>query len=87
MFGVKTNLGGTVLSPCQCRMARAAVGLSRPKFAEKANISVATLADFELGKRTPYERTLRDVQQAFERLGVTFLDANESGEGVRVKNE
>lgn len=76
-----------MLSPCQCRMARAAVGLSRPEFAAKANISVATLADFELGKRAPYERTLRDVQEAFEELGVTFLENNEDGEGVRLKNE
>lgn len=68
-------------------MARAAVGLSRPEFAAKANISVATLADFELGKRAPYERTLRDVQEAFEELGVTFLENNEDGEGVRLKNE
>ena len=76
-----------MLTPCQCRMARAAVGLSRPKFAAKANISVATLADFELGKRTPYERTLRDVQKAFEELGVTFLESNEYGEGVYINNE
>jgi len=76
-----------VLTPCQCRMARAAVGLSRPEFAAKANISVATLADFELGKRAPYERTLRDVQEAFEELGVTFLENNEDGEGVRMRSE
>ena len=76
-----------MLSPCQCRMARAAVGLSRPEFAAKANISVATLADFELGKRAPYERTLRDVQETFEELGVTFLEDNEDGEGVRMRSE
>lgn len=76
-----------MLSPCQCRMARAAVGLTRPQFARRANIAVATLADFELGKRTPYERTLRDVRQAFEQLGVTFLEADEDGEGVRVRHE
>lgn len=76
-----------MLTPCQCRMARAAVGLSRPEFAAKANISVATLADFELGKRAPYDRTLRDVQEAFEELGVTFLENNEDGEGVRMRCE
>ena len=76
-----------MLSPCQCRMARAAIGFTRPQFARRANISVSTLADFELGKRAPYERTLRDVQQAFERLGITFLEADEDGEGVRVRNE
>ena len=68
-------------------MARAAVFPSRPQFAERARISVATLADFEIVKRTPYERTLRDVQKTFEQLGVTFLEVNEDGEGVGVRHE
>jgi len=76
-----------MLSPCQCRMARAVVRLSRPKFAERARISVANLADFELGKRTPYDRTPRDVQNTFEQLGVIFLERDEHGKGVRMRHE
>lgn len=72
-----------VLSACQCRMARAAVGLTRSALASKANVSSATLSDFELEKREPYERTLRDIREAFETMGVTFLDPNEQGAGVR----
>ena len=72
-----------VLSACQCRMARAAVGLTRSALAGKANVSSATLSDFELEKREPYERTLRDIREAFETMGVTFLDQNEQGAGVR----
>ena len=76
-----------MLSPCQCRMTRAAVCPSRPQFAEHARISVATLTDFEIGKRTRYERTLRDVQKTFEQLGVTILEVNEDANGVRVRHE
>lgn len=75
-----------MLTPCQCRMARAAIGLSRPAFADRANISVATLSDFELGKRVPYDRTLRDIRGAFEVLGVTFLVSDAVGDGVRYRD-
>ena len=75
-----------ILSPCQCRMARAATGLTRTQLAGQAHVSVATLADFESGKREPYERTLRDIRDAFEKLGITFLEKDGTGEGVRFKN-
>jgi hypothetical protein len=41
-----------------------------------------TLADFELGKRTPYDRTLADIRRALEGGGVQFLDGNGHGPGV-----
>jgi transcriptional regulator with XRE-family HTH domain len=66
-------------------MARAAVKLSRPRLAERASIAVTTLADFEADRRTPYDRTLRDLKAAFEELGVTFLEFDELGHGVRYK--
>lgn len=72
------------ITPSQCRMARAAIGLTRAKLSELANISSATLADFEAGKRVPYERTLRDIKSSLCNLGVTFLAADENGPGVRV---
>lgn len=72
-----------VLSACQCRMARAATGLTRSALAGRANVSAATLSDFELGKREPYERTLRDIREALEALGITFLAPDELGAGVR----
>ena len=72
-----------VLSACQCRMARAAIGMTRSALAGKANVSAATLTDFELEKREPYERTLRDIREALEAMGVTFLDPDEQGVGVR----
>lgn len=67
-------------------MARAAVALSRAELAREANVSQATISDFELGKRMPYDRTLRDIRQTLEAMGVIFLEENEKGAGVRYKN-
>ena len=72
------------LTPVQCRMARAAVSLSRAKLADLAGVSAATLADFEAGKRESYDRTVRDIQVVLESLGVTFLASNDAGPGVRI---
>lgn len=73
------------ISPEQSRAARALLNWSRGELAERSNVSVATLADFEAGKRTPYDRTLADVRQALEKAGVIFVEENGEGPGVRLK--
>lgn len=75
------------LTSGQCRMARAAVGLTQSELARKANISTTTLTAFESGQRAPYDRTLRDVRTVFEELGITFLEPDERGAGVRYIND
>lgn len=67
-------------------MARVGANLSRAKLAELSGVSVATLADFEVGKRESYDRTVRDIQAALEKLGATFLAPNEDGPGVRIND-
>ncbi len=71
------------LSPEQCRAARALLGWSRQQLADSANVSNRTLVDFERGARTPYERTLTDVQSALEVAGIEFIPENGGGVGVR----
>lgn len=75
------------LTPIQCRMARAGLSLTRAKLADLADVSVATLADFEAGRRESYDRTVRDIQIVLEGLGVTFLLSNDVGPGVRVNED
>ncbi len=58
----------------QARMARAALGVSRDELAEASGVSVAALQNFENGKRTPQDRTLRDIRQTLERYGVDFIE-------------
>jgi transcriptional regulator with XRE-family HTH domain len=76
----------TLITARQCRAARAFLDLSREDLSRLAEVSVSTIADFELGRREPYERTLRDVQQALETAGVIFIPSdNTAGPGVRLR--
>ncbi|ESW76846.1 hypothetical protein X769_27975 [Mesorhizobium sp. LSJC268A00] len=43
-----------------------------------------TIANFEAGKRTPYDRTLVDLQAALEAAGVELIPQNGGGAGVRL---
>lgn len=73
--------------PEQCRAARAILGFSQDQLAEASKVAKATIANFELGKRMPYERTLQDIREALEAAGVVFLDNGahrEGGPGVRL---
>jgi len=77
-----------ILSPGQCRAARALIGWTRADLSEKANVSQATLADFESGKpRNLYPRTLDDIQRTLEAAGVIFIASNGEGPGVRLRKE
>jgi DNA-binding XRE family transcriptional regulator len=67
----------------QCRAARALLEWTQDQLAEAASVSKKTLADFEAGKRTPYDRTLSDIQRALEGAGIQFIPENGGGAGVR----
>jgi predicted transcriptional regulator len=58
----------------QCRMARAGLHISQADLARRANVAPATIAEFEKGRRTPYDRTVRDIQRVLEEAGATFVD-------------
>jgi transcriptional regulator with XRE-family HTH domain len=74
------------MTPEQCRAGRALVGVSQTELAREAKVGRRTLADFENGVRRPYDRTLRDIQETLEAYGVTFLDRNGGGPGVRLRD-
>jgi transcriptional regulator with XRE-family HTH domain len=73
------------ISAAQSRAARALIDWTRAQLAEASGVSAATLADFEAGKRTPYDRTLADVRSALEAAGVEFIAENGGGAGVRLR--
>ncbi len=75
------------ITPEQCRGARAMLGWSREQLAGHAKVANATLADFEAGKRTPYNRTLADVRRALEEGGIEFIPENGGGPGARLKKQ
>jgi len=48
-------------------------------------VAKATIANFEANKRSPYERTLADLQETLEAAGVEFIAENGGGPGVRLR--
>lgn len=70
----------------QCRGARALLEWTQDRLAEAAGVAKKTLADFEAGKRTPYDRTLADIRRALEAAGIQFIPENGGGAGIRFRN-
>jgi DNA-binding XRE family transcriptional regulator len=70
------------ITPEQCRMARAGLHISQADLAQLADVAPATIAEFEKGRRTPYERTVRDIQCVLEQAGAIFVNG-----GVTLKAE
>ena len=73
------------ISASQLRAARALLNWSQGELAERAKVGRATVADFEIGKRTPYARTLDDMRETLEAAGVMFIAENGGGPGVRLR--
>jgi transcriptional regulator with XRE-family HTH domain len=70
-------------TPGQCRAARALIGWSQDELASASKVAKATIANFELGKRTPYDRTLDDLLAALEAAGVEFTNGDQPGVRLR----
>lgn len=76
-----------MITPEQCRAARALVDLSREELADLSGTAHRTIVDFERGARQPRAPTLEALRSALERAGVTFLAAGQQvagGAGVRL---
>jgi len=73
------------MSPAQCRAARALIGWSQDQLSSASKVAKATIANFEAAKRSPYDRTLADLQAALEAAGVIFVAENGEGPGVRLR--
>lgn len=69
----------------QCLGARAMLRMTRNELAKASQVAVATLADFESGKRSPHPRTLSAIRSALETAGVEFIEENGGGAGVRLR--
>ena len=65
-----------LLSADQLRAARSLLNWSRVRLAAKANLSEATISDFENGVRKSRPHNIAAMRQAFEDAGVVF-----TGEG------
>ncbi len=75
------------MTPEQCKMARAGIGLGIRELAALAEVAPGTITRFERGEGI-YPRTLDAIRTALEAAGVVFLGDGElvdGGPGVRLK--
>jgi len=71
------------ISKEQCRAARGWLELSQQALADKANVSMSTVRDFEKGRHVPISNNLAALRRVLEDAGVQFLfDLNDSPVGV-----
>ena len=70
-------MAATIITPEQCRAARAWLNWKQEDLAREAQTSLSTVRDFEKGRRNPYPNNARAIAGAFERAGVilTFTPA------------
>ena len=61
-----------MLTPQQCRAARAGLDWTRAHLAERAGVSLSTVANFEQEKRGTYRPNLDALQRALEAGGAAF---------------
>jgi predicted transcriptional regulator len=70
----------------QIRAARALLGWSQQQLADSAIVSLNAVARLENGAADSRISTVQAVQKALVKAGVEFLDADQKGEGVRLRS-
>ena len=55
-------------------MARAGLDWSQVELSRRSGVAPGTIAAFENGLRTPYPRTVRDLEVALNTAGVEFVN-------------
>ena len=73
-----------MISRVQVKMARAALDWGVRDLASKAGVSANTVSRFENGSDA-YGDTLTKIQRALEQAGIIFIDEDELGPGVRLR--
>jgi predicted transcriptional regulator len=75
-----------MITPRQIRAARALLGWSQQQLADKAIVSLNAVVRLESGVVDSRISTVQAVQKALVKAGIEFLDADQKGEGVRLKS-
>lgn len=73
-----------MLTPEQCRAARAILDWTQVDLADRTKVSDTTIRKFELGHSSLKDSTAQLLRLTFEAAGVEFLDSNGGGPGARL---
>jgi transcriptional regulator with XRE-family HTH domain len=68
-----------MITPAQCRAARALLNWSQQQLADASKAGVVTIRNFEGGKSSPINSTLEVLRRVLESAGVEFTDGNAPG--------
>lgn len=71
-----------MITPAQCRAARALLDWSQQDLAKAAHLGLSTIRDFEKGRRVPTHNNLRGIKLALEESGVE-IGAEMSSVGLK----
>ena len=66
-------------------MPRRSRAMDQGELARRSVVSTDTIADFEIGSRTPSENTLAAIRAALEVAGAIFIDGDGDGTGVKLR--
>lgn len=71
-----------IITPAQCRAARALLNWSQPELAKRCDIHVQTISNFEKENSTPNRTTLEKITNVLETANIQFIEKD----GVRIKS-
>ena len=74
-----------MITPGQCRAARALIGWSQQELANQAGVGIMTVHQLEKDGSQSRRATLEVVQRALESAGIEFIEENGGGAGVRLR--
>jgi predicted transcriptional regulator len=83
---IEVSMVIVMITSRQIRAARALLGWSQQRLADKAIVSLNALARLEKGGVDSRLSTVLAIQKALGKAGVEFLDADQKGEGVRLRS-
>jgi transcriptional regulator with XRE-family HTH domain len=63
-----------MITPAQCRAARALLDWPREWLASESGISASSISDFERNVGAPRNATLNALRRALEKAGIEFID-------------
>ena len=83
----QSSTENVVMSPAQCRAARALISMNQPQLAEASGLGLSTVVDFERERRQVAAPTVELIRRALEDAGIEFIAENGGGAGVRMRKE